>query len=145
MTSPLNLGTQRMRRKVLHQTEAARVGRYSAHPLTFTWTHESGTNPVPLASIGPLRELPAPVLLGLTPGPFRFTDHMRALVQDILARTPDLAHIDLNYVLLGISRARTRRPFACASCRIALMRVSPPCHASGAAVPTVSLSLRTSR
>lgn len=100
-----------MRRKVLHQTEAARLGRYSDHPLAFAWTHEGGPNPVPVACVGPLRELPNPILFGLTPGPFRFTDHMRVLIRDVLARTPDLAHIDLNYVLLGISRARTRRPF----------------------------------
>jgi len=100
-----------MKRKVLHQTEAARCGPYLRHPLAYAWTHDGGPNPVPIAAVRPMRQLPPPVMLGLTPGPFDYTHHMRALLVDILARTPDLAHINLEYVLLGISRARTRRPF----------------------------------
>jgi hypothetical protein len=100
-----------MKRKILHQTEAARRGRRWDHPLAFSWSHEGGPNPVPIAAVRPLRPLPQPLFLGLQPGPFQFTYHMRALIQDIRDRTPDLNHINLDFVLVGISRARTRRPF----------------------------------
>lgn len=99
-----------MKRKVLHQTEAARRSRWE-HPLSFTWTQDGGPNPVPRGAVKPVRALPRPVLLGLHPGPFQFSDRMRLLLEDVILRTPDLAHINLNYMLVGISRARTRRPF----------------------------------
>jgi hypothetical protein len=100
-----------MKRKILHQTAAARQSRRSDHPLCYSWTHEAGANPIPMGAVRPLRPLPKPTILGLQPGPFQFTHQMRLLVQDILQRTPELGHIDLTYVLVGISRARTRRPF----------------------------------
>lgn len=50
-------------------------------------------------------------MLGLTPVSFDFTHHMRRLCEDLIQRTPDLQHIDLNRVLLSITRARTRRPY----------------------------------
>jgi hypothetical protein len=99
-----------MKRKVLHQTEAARRGRWE-HPLSFAWSQDGGPNPVPVGAVKPMRALPRPVMLGLNPGPFQFSERMRILVEDVVQRTPDLVHINLDYVLVGISRARTRRPF----------------------------------
>lgn len=97
-------------RKWLPQTQAARLSQPKTHQLIYHWNTE-GKKPLPRRRVAPKRPLPAPTMLGLSPVPFDFTAHMRALCQDIINRTPHLAHIDLSRVLLTVTRARTRRPY----------------------------------
>ncbi len=106
----------RLAKRVRPQKAARRVGRSRSQPqLVLEWNVAGGTRPLRLSIIHPLRPLPKPVHvnigpLGLNPEPFHFTTHMALLCHDIVARTPDLAHIDLQRVLLCTARARTRRP-----------------------------------
>lgn len=106
------LGTWMQRfRKLLTQTTAARHSRAHRQPLVYHWTASHGRGALPKGKVRPSRPLPKPAILGLARIPFDFTHHMRVLCQDIIERTPNLRHIDLNRVLLTITRARSRRPF----------------------------------
>jgi predicted metallopeptidase len=98
----------------LRQTAARRITR-RGHQLLYDWSGEEGDRPLPLRVIRPLRPIPPPVraprtIWSLTPEPFHFSRHMRLLCQDIIARTHDLQHIDMSRVLVGVTRARSRRP-----------------------------------
>lgn len=95
-------------RKLLPQTTAARHTRRQ-HPLVYQWHAEPGRRSLPMRRVEPSRPLPVPAMLGLSPVPFDFTDHMARLCQHIIEHTPDLMHIDLSRVLVTITRAKTRR------------------------------------
>ncbi len=41
--------------------------------------------------------------------PFYFCDHMRRLCQDVAARCPELAHLDVGRILIGVTQARNGR------------------------------------
>jgi hypothetical protein len=103
------------RRKTIAQTSASRKSA-PRYQLVYHWSGEVGDVPLPIRAIKPLRPLPRPVLvasagmLGLMREPFHFTHHIHALCQDIVGRTPHLRHIDMQRILVGLTRARTRRP-----------------------------------
>lgn len=98
-------------RKLLPQTQAARLSQPKQHRLVYHWNPSEDKRTLPMRRVAPKRPLPQPAMLGLAPVPFDFTHHMKELCQDLIQRTPDLQHIDLNRVLLSVTRARTRRPF----------------------------------
>jgi hypothetical protein len=102
-------------RKWLPQTQAARHSVSSpatprVHQLCYHWNAD-GKRPLPQRRLVPKRPVPPPAMLGLAPVPFDFTSHMRAICTDIISRTPDLGHIDMNRVLVTVTRARTRQPY----------------------------------
>jgi hypothetical protein len=103
------------RRKLLRQTSTARRSA-PRYPLVYQWSGEEGDAPLPVRAIKPLRPLPKPVqvhaqgVLGLAREPFHITRHIHALCCDIAQKTTQLSHIDMQRVLIGITRARSRRP-----------------------------------
>lgn len=86
--------------------------RFAPAPLTFRW---DAARPLPTRIVRPFRPLPVlPAVLagpgwirtGPTDRPFDFCGHMRRLLADIAARCPDLSHVDVARVLVGITQAR---------------------------------------
>jgi predicted metallopeptidase len=82
-------------------------------PLAYHW---SASNPPPRLALRLSNRRPIPVpepRAGLSTGPeaqpFDFTAAMHALCEDIIRRSPPLAHIDLNRVLFTVIRARNGR------------------------------------
>jgi hypothetical protein len=82
-------------------------------PLTLRWNEADAPLPLrPLRSAGRRRaSLPGttapPWMATGDPGkPFHFCEQMRRLCADVAARCPDLAHIDVSRVLIGVTQAR---------------------------------------
>jgi predicted metallopeptidase len=84
--------------------------------LVYQWS--AAANPPPRRVIrGPARAASAPLGLGPPPGlqtgpldaPFDFCGHIRSLCRDIVVRSPDLRHIDVDRLLFAVTQARSRR------------------------------------
>lgn len=117
-------------RLVKNLQEVTRVARLHSPPrrhrlpLVLRW-HEA-LDPLPLRSIrrprGALRPRePAPDHLDTGPRdrPFDFCGHTQRLLADVVRRCPELAHVSLEHVLLGVTQARS-------ACRHGLQaRVTP--------------------
>lgn len=61
------------------------------------------------AGIGPMQAPPPWFDTGPAERPFDFCGHVRRLLVDIVSRSPDLAHVDVARVLLGVTQARSPR------------------------------------
>ncbi len=86
-------------------------------PLLLSWHH--ARQPLPFRAVRPLGRVPALVKgmeappwhdTGPAGEPFRFCDAVRRLSADVVARTPELAHIDVSRILFGFTQARNNRP-----------------------------------
>jgi hypothetical protein len=84
-----------------------------ALPLVYHWT--TGVNPVPARLVKfphQQRELPEPICVpwwvgtGAVDLPFDFSGHMHRLCADVARCCPELAHVDANQILIGLTQAR---------------------------------------
>lgn len=87
-------------------------------PLLLRWAGDN-TDPLPQRPVAVPRRgriqldrltSPSWLMTGPHDRPFDFCKHVRALSVDIVAKTPELAHIDVNRLLFGMTQARTARP-----------------------------------
>ncbi len=90
-----------------------RQGRsFQPLPLILRW-YERKPLPVRLlrsAKVpGPMQDAPPWLATGSVEQPFDFCGHVRRLLADIVARCPTLGHVNISSILLGITRARSRR------------------------------------
>jgi len=85
-------------------------------PLELRWS--AADNPLPLRIVRwpgrtrrPTTGLEAPPWLSTGPAyfPFNFHNHVRALCADIVRHCPELRHIDVSRLLIGMTQARTGR------------------------------------
>jgi hypothetical protein len=72
-------------------------------PLCFRWSRYD--NPVPTRILQANRQRRRPDLRQ----PFDFSDHLDRLCTDIVCRCPQLAHIDVTRLLIGMTRSRSSR------------------------------------
>jgi hypothetical protein len=84
------------------------------HELVLRW--EAPHRPLPRRAVQPLRARVAvpPTgqewhLTGPVGSPFDFCDYMRRLIEDIIVRCPEFAHVQPAKVLLGFTQARSGR------------------------------------
>lgn len=86
-------------------------------PLRLSWHHAG--QPLPLRRVRPLgrsaalaKGMQAPPwhATGKADEPFHFCDAVRRLCTDVVARTSELAHIDVTRILFGFTQARNNRP-----------------------------------
>ena len=81
-------------------------------PLVLRW---HGREPLPVLLLrsgnvpGPMQDAPPWLLTGPAEKPFDFCGHVRRLLVDIVARSPELGHVDVSKILLGVTRARNKR------------------------------------
>jgi Putative phage metallopeptidase len=59
--------------------------------------------------VGPLELAPPWLPTGPADQPFDFSGHLRRLLQDIVQRTPELRHIRVPEILIGVTQARSAR------------------------------------
>jgi hypothetical protein len=92
-------------------------GRPRKHPLILRWHQE--IEPLPVRNIRGLRSSAPPAPPPPEPGihldtgprdrPFDFCGHLRRLLVDVAQRCPQLGHVDMARVLLGVTQARSGR------------------------------------
>jgi hypothetical protein len=96
--------------------DLSRPKETNSHALELRW--EEPHNPLPVRFIrGSRRPAPAANHLGSPPWittgpgerPFPFCAHVRRLLEDIVARTPEFSHIQVARVLVGALQARNGR------------------------------------
>src|SRR5262245_49722982 len=96
---------------------APTADRLARPPLRLCWHH--ARRPLPRRDVRPARPLPplpkgmqAPPwhVTGPDGEPFDFCAAVRRLCLDVVARTPELAHIDTGRILFAYTQARNCRP-----------------------------------
>src|SRR5687768_13268078 len=88
----------------------------AVHALELRWAEPN--DPLPLKALRGIRRataapgyLDSPPWIGTGPAdqPFHFCQHVRLLLEDIVARTPEFQHIQVARILVGAMQARNGR------------------------------------